>query len=126
LLDLTDESDGSAYGVGNADVITRRLFDKIIMDNTYPNGITNRDVKPMMIPPVMPSDEYAIKFAVATMQTPVPTGELRVVWLKNTLCMDSFYISARLAEDATGLKGITVDEAPYRFTFGNDGTLKKP
>ncbi len=47
VLDLTEESDGSAYGVGNADVISKRLFSKIIMDNTYPNGITNRDGKPM-------------------------------------------------------------------------------
>ena len=122
VLDLTEESEGSAYGVGNADVITQRLFSKIIMENTYPNGITNRDGKPMMIPPVMPNDKLAIKYALGTL----PGGrneEPRVVWLHNTLCMEEFYISENLVESIVDKDKVIVEGEPCELEFTSDGGL---
>ena len=124
VLDLTEESDGSAYGVGNADVITNRLFSKIIMDNTYPNGLTNRDGKPMMIPPVMPNDKTALLFALGTLTGDSLEQEPRVVWLHNTLCMDSFYISESLLSQANEVEAMSIEERPYRICFDMDGNVE--
>lgn len=117
VLDLTAASEGSAYGVGNADVITRRLFDKIIMENTYPNGITNRDGKPMMIPPVMPDDGTAVRFALGTLSGEAAERKPRVVWLQNTLCMEEFYISESLCQEAARAEGIVDMEGPCKAVF---------
>lgn len=124
VLDLTEASDGSAYGVGNADVITKRFFEKFIMDNTYPNGITNRDVKPMMLPPVMPSDRDAVRFALATLMNDGGAGGVRIVWLHNTLQMEEFYVSEALAREAACIAGIDIDwNEPFEMKFGRDGEI---
>ena len=127
VLDLTDASDGSAYGVGNADVITRRLFSKIILENTYPNGITNRDVKPMMIPPVMETERDALLFAIATIQTERRIDDLRIVWLHNTLCMEEFYVSEALANQREMLGRVTIErDHPFTIQFDDEGRLMHP
>ena len=117
-LDLTKESDGSAYGVGNADVITQRLFDKIIFENTYPNGVTNHDIKPMMIPPVMPDERYAVLFALTTLAA--PGGDYRIAWLQDTLSLDEFYVSEALALNEKGDFEIDISKK-YQINFGADG-----
>lgn len=52
--------------MGNADVTTRRLFDKIDMEQTYPNSLTSRDINGFRIPIVMENDNLAIRFALHT------------------------------------------------------------
>lgn len=123
VLDLTKESDGSAYGVGNADVITKRLFEKIIAENTYPNGITNRDGKPMMIPPVMPNDKTAIKFALGTLTGEMLEEKPKTVWIHNTLQMEQFYISESLLEAAMKNMQIMVDPKPCKVVFDKEGNV---
>ncbi len=122
VRDLTRESDGSAYGVGNADIITRRLFDKIIFDNTYPNGITNHDLKPMMIPAVMPSDLNAIRMALCALSIS-SYAEPRMVWIHNTLCLQEMLCSEPLLEDARAV-GAQIDDAPVALAFDEDGNLQ--
>lgn len=123
VLDLTQESDGSAYGVGNADVITRRLFEKIIMENTYPNGITNRDGKPMMIPPVMPDDKTAIRFALGMLTGEALQEKTKIVWIHNTLQMEEFYISGSLLGAAMENTQLTVDPEPFQVVFDKEGNV---
>jgi len=123
VLDLTEASDGSAYGVGNADVITQRLYSKIIMDNTYPNGITNRDGKPMMIPPVMPDDRTALLFALGTLSGKTLDQPPRVVWLHNTLCLKEFYISESLLAQAKNVERILDIDGPYKIVFKENGSV---
>lgn len=123
VLDLTEASEGSAYGVGNADVITRCLFSKIIMENTYPNGITNRDGKPMMIPPVMPDDRTAVCFALGTLTGKAAEGQPRIVWLKNTLCLEEFYISESLYGEAARSESIAEINGPFEAVFESEGKV---
>ena len=123
VLDLTEESDGSAYGVGNADVISKRLFSKIIMDNTYPNGITNRDGKPMMIPPVMPDDKNTLLYAFGTLQGQAAERPPKAVWLHNTLCLEEFYISEALLEQAKQNTKLKICSGPLRVRFDGQGSV---
>ena len=64
VLDITDNSHGNACGMGLADVTTRRLFNKINFDFTYPNIITSTAVRSGRIPLIMESDRLAIQCAV--------------------------------------------------------------
>ena len=96
VLDLTDKSHNNGSGIGNADVTTRRFYDKFNMDVTYPNCITSHDMNGMKIPAVMPNDRLAIKMALNTcIQNDSPLGD-RMVWMKNTLHLDKFYVTKAL------------------------------
>ena len=61
LLDLTEQSHGNAIGVGQADIITKRYFDKIDFHATYTNGVTTTFLDKIKIPYVAPSDKAAVQ-----------------------------------------------------------------
>lgn len=64
VLDLTDETHGNAQGVGLADVTTRRLFEKMKLEMTYPTGVTNTFLHLMKIPMIMDNDREALQLAL--------------------------------------------------------------
>lgn len=108
VFDITEKSHHNGAGIGLADVTTRRAFEKIDFEATYPNGITACDVSGMKIPPVMPNDRLALKHAIHLVTcTDNPDG-IRMVWIKNTCSMDCFYISESLMEEAKSIQGIQI------------------
>ena len=125
IFDLADESNGSAYGMGNADIITERLFSKIIFENTYPNGITNRDIMAIMMPPVMPSDQDAVKFAILSAVSADPAIGLRIVWLHNTLQLDAFYITEALLPLVNENTDMKVECGSFSIQFDEDGNVRE-
>lgn len=116
VLDLTEKSHHNGAGVGLADVTTKRFFEKIRFDMTYPNGITACDVSGMKIPPVMPNDKLAVKHAIH-IATEADQNKVKLVWIKNTCSMDCFYISEALMREAETVPGIRVLEAPHEMQF---------
>jgi hypothetical protein len=60
VLDLTDETHGAAFGIGDADTTTRRLFDKIDFETTYPNCLVTCTPRLVKIPMVLPNQKQAI------------------------------------------------------------------
>ena len=60
ILDLTDETHGNAQGIGLAEVTTRRLFNKMKLEMTYPTGVTNTFLHLMKIPMIMDNDREAM------------------------------------------------------------------
>ncbi|MDW7674485.1 MAG: lactate racemase domain-containing protein, partial [Bacillota bacterium] len=63
-LDLTEESHGNALGVGMADVVSKKLTDKIDIQKTYTNVITSGFLTRGAIPITMPTDREAIEVAL--------------------------------------------------------------
>ena len=59
VLRLTQRSHGNANGVGLADAITKRFYDSIQAEQTYPNAITSAETMAVKIPAVMNSDELS-------------------------------------------------------------------
>ncbi|MDO4323455.1 MAG: lactate racemase domain-containing protein [Lachnospiraceae bacterium] len=100
VLDITDASEGNGTGIGNADVISKRAYDKFRMDMTYPNCITSRDAKSTKIPVTMPCDKLAFQYALQICYGIDREKGARIVWLKNTLRLDTFYISTALLDEA--------------------------
>ncbi len=64
VTDLTEASHGNAIGMGLADVITRRLFDKIDYEATKANIVTSSFLDRGKIPIVGDTDEDALKIAL--------------------------------------------------------------
>lgn len=122
VLDLTERSHGNATGIGLADFTTKRFFDKISFDNTYPNCITNTLVGPVKIPAVMMNDQVAIKAAIKTCNFIDKTNP-RIIRIKNTLKISEIYISEALMDEAMKEETIGILDEPKNLIFNKFGNL---
>lgn len=118
VLDLTDETHGAAVGMGNADFITRRLFDKIDFDNTYPNLLTAGFPEPGKIPMIMDSQKLAIQAAIKTAALQDMT-KARIVRIPDTLHLGEIEISESLLDEAKATEGIHIIGEPSDMSFTN-------
>lgn len=66
MRDLTPETHGAAAGMGQADFITRRLYEQIDYGKIYVNSLTSTLLQNSFTPLIMPNDEAAIKAAIKT------------------------------------------------------------
>lgn len=123
VLDITKASEGNGTGIGNADVISKRAYDKFRMDMTYPNCITSRDSKSTKIPVTMPCDKLAFQYALQICYGIDRQKGPRIVWLKNTLRLDIFYISVALVEEVKKNKDIEILSEPRDILFDRDGNV---
>ena len=64
FLDLSAASHGNALGVGLANVITKRFFDKIDTEKMYPNCLTSTVLTSARIPCVVANDREAIQMCI--------------------------------------------------------------
>lgn len=123
VLDLTEESHHNGNGIGNADVTTKRFFDKFDMATTYANSITCMDAPGVKMPAVMPNDRLAMKFALNLAYKADPATGPKVVWLHNTLCMHSYWISEGLISLANEVDNMEIMTEPREVQFDADGNV---
>ena len=98
LLDLTPETGGNALGVGSADLITKKVHDKIDLKSTYTNTATATFLERAKIPMVMDTEKDALDLAVKTIWN-LPGTIPRIVIIRNTLKLDELYVSEPVWED---------------------------
>ena len=98
VTDLTDASHGNAIGVGLADVITRRLYDKIDRADTYRNVITSSFLDRAKIPIVADTDREAFEIALRSCGH-VPDGQARIIRILDTLHLEELYVSQAIADE---------------------------
>ncbi|MCI8862623.1 MAG: DUF2088 domain-containing protein [Lachnospiraceae bacterium] len=123
VLDITDASEGNGTGIGNADVISGRAFDKFRMDMVYPNCITSRDSRSTKLPVTMPCDKLALQFALQICYGIDDSRGPRIVWIKNTLCLDTFYISEALVEEARMNPDLEIAGELQEINFDHAGNV---
>jgi hypothetical protein len=90
--DLTEGSEGNAVGVGIADIITRRLLDKIDMDALNVNTITGACPEMGKIPLTAKNDYEAIEIAIKCVGL-IPREKLKIMRIKNTSLLSEVEIS---------------------------------
>ena len=124
VLRLTEATGGNATGMGNADIVTRRLVDGADFESTYANAITSTSLRAAAIPLVTPSDEAAVRCLVKTCCAgPRP---IRLAYIKDTLSLNTFWASPALAEELAALPDCRVDPEPRAFRFDAEGSLADP
>ena len=92
VTDLTEESHGNATGVGLADVITQKLYDKIDFKVTYKNISTSRFLERGKIPFVAKNEIEALQLALRNCGNMLPEKE-RIIRIKDTLSINELYVS---------------------------------
>lgn len=113
-LSLTEASHGNAEGVGLADVITRRLMDRIDVQITYVNCITSGFLRGGMIPITCESDQEAIETALNGFSAEL----VRVARIKNTGDLHELDVSEPLIEEARDNSRVMElgEQGPLRFS----------
>lgn len=122
VLDLTDETHGNACGIGLADCTTRRLFNRMDLEQTYPNAITNTVVGEMKIPMIMENDKMAIQVALKSCNE-INQALPRIIRIHTTLEMEQIEISEGLLEEAKKCPNIEIIGEAKPFPFNEKGDL---
>lgn len=120
VLDICDESHGAATGIGNADAITRRAFEKFDFDVTYANGFTSNDPESIRIPAVLPSERAALQFALGTLMG-LRQGDPRIVWIRDTNSLNTLWVSEPLLEEARAHPQLTALGPALQLPFDPQG-----
>lgn len=123
VLSLTEKSHGNANGVGTADFTTRRLFERMRFDQTYPNALTSTVVGPVKVPMVLDTDKLAIQAAIKTLNSVAEHGPT-IVRIKNTLSLEEIMISENLIPMVQGRKDIKILTEPFDLRFDDKGTIE--
>jgi len=107
IRDLSDASNGSAYGMGLADITTRRVFQKIDWKATYENVFASGFFERGKLPVVADTDDQALEWALRACEAIKPE-EVRIVRIKNTLRLDSLLVSEAVRKEIAGRETIDV------------------
>lgn len=95
VRDLTDETDGNAVGIGMADVVLRRVVDRMDAVSTYMNCITAKTPEGARIALTVDTDRAAIDAALACcLKVDVPTA--RMARIRDTKHLGWFYATEAL------------------------------
>ena len=122
VLDLTSESHGNASGVGLADLIPERLRSKIDWDATYTNCLTAGNFAAAKQPVALPTDREVI----ATGLMGRDSADARVVWIRNTLELDTLWLSPALLEEAEKRPNLSRIGPAQDLRFDSEGALLAP
>ncbi|HEY5586800.1 MAG TPA: DUF362 domain-containing protein [Ruminiclostridium sp.] len=122
VTDLTEASHGNALGMGLADFITKRLYDKINFKATYENVLTSTFLERGKMPIVADTDKRAVEYALRTCG-PIILESSRVIRIKNTLHLGEIYVSQCVYEEIKDLDYIEVI-GEFEEMFNEQGQLK--
>ncbi len=123
VLDLTGPTQGNANGIGLADICSKRAYQKINFEKTYPNSLTTGVVYSTKIPMVMNNDRQAIQAAIKTCFDS-DKNMIRLVRIKNSLHLEKIQISEALLPEARKNPMIKVlNDQSRPLSFDEEGNL---
>ncbi|ATW23481.1 lactate racemase domain-containing protein [Candidatus Formimonas warabiya] len=121
-LDLTDASHGNALGMGLADIVPRRLANKINFNATYANVVSAGVLDRGKLPVVLESDKDAIEVALKSIER-LDYQKARIVIIRSTLELGNLIVSEEIYRDITNLSDVCLSENRFDLAFDADGNL---
>lgn len=122
VLDMTKETRGNCNGLGMADLATKRLIDKIDVDETFPNVVTSTVLVTPKIPLFTHNDRACVQAGVWTCNG-ADQSNPRIVRIKDTLCLSEMLISTALLGEAEAHPQVDVLGPPEDWGFDAKGNL---
>jgi hypothetical protein len=107
MRDLTPETHGNAAGMGLADIITRRAYDKIDFQATYANVLTTGFLERAKVPVIAETDREAVELACRAAGAG-SEETVRLVRIRNTLHLDELLVSAAVLNEIRDRAGVTL------------------
>lgn len=119
VADLTEASHGNALGMGLAEFITKKLYNKIDFKVTYENVITSTFLDRGKMPIVADTEKQALLYALRTCG-PIEIENAKIMRIKNTLRLDEFYVSKAVLDEIKDKPNISVLSEPVEI-FDKNG-----
>lgn len=94
-LDLSEQSQGNAQGIGLADFTTEKLISKIDRKATYMNAITSTFLRRVMFPMFYATEEEALEAAFTSLGPDMDLDNMTYIQIPNTLHLDQLFVSER-------------------------------
>ncbi len=116
VLDISEESHGNYLGLGNADMTSLRVFNKIRTNGCYANMLTSTVLKVGKIPMILEDDELALRAAVKLM-TEGDRENPRMVYIKNTLSLENILVSEGQLDEVRTHSDMEILEEPRPLKF---------
>ncbi|MCQ2561162.1 MAG: DUF362 domain-containing protein [Clostridia bacterium] len=123
ILDLTEETHGNAHGIGLADVTTRRLYNKMKLEMTYPTAVTNTFLHLMKIPMIMDNDREALQLALCCIPEAEDPKNPKMIRILDTMHIAEIEISEAMLPLAKANPNIEILSEPYELEFDEEGNL---
>ncbi len=124
VLDLTPATHGNATGIGLADFMTRRLYEKIDLPLTTLNIFTSGGLLRGRLPLVYEDDEQVIDMALRHVfrSHPEDREQARIVRIGSTLDLETVQVSASVLRDVQNAPGL-LEAGDLRIPEWYDGVL---
>jgi hypothetical protein len=124
VSDLTELTHGNATGLGPADVITRRLYEKINHTATTINYVVGAQLEIAKTPLIMENDRDALTVCMMTVGL-TPYAEQKIMRVKNTLYLDEVDISQAYASELASRTDLEIIKPARLLRLEGDGYFSK-
>lgn len=124
VMDVSDESDGNAVGMGLVDFVPERFMRRVDRDVTTLNALTACAPMGAKTPVVLADDREAILAGIRT--APLRPEGPRVVYVRDTLELEHVLVSEACRPLLEGREGIDVVSGPSPLRFDDAGRLLSP
>lgn len=122
VLDLSEASHGNATGIGYADLIPEQLRRKVDWQATYMNCLTAGNYAGAKQPVTLPSDQAVFETGLAMLDPET----VRVVLIRNTLDLETFWVSPTLLPEVEAHPMLQIVGAAESVHFDAAGNLVRP
>jgi len=100
VTDLTKESHGNAVGMGFADIITKKLFEKIDLRAVFENVSTATFLERGKIPLVADTSRQACETALRSLGLgKIDYKKIRIIYILDTLHLSEIYVSSAIFKE---------------------------
>jgi len=125
VRDLTDDTKGSAIGIGFADFTTTRLVNKMDRLKTYVNCLTAVSPEKGAIPMYFDTDREALEACFNTIGD-IPIEQVRMVHIKNTIALENISVSSAFESEIKQKSDLKILGKWNRVALNKDGNLVSP
>ena len=125
VRNLTEASEGSAVGIGQADFTVQRLVDKIDFKATAVNCLTSCCPEAGKVPLTYDNDYEAVAAALVTIR-PYELDDVRIVHIKNTLELMNLRVSKGCLNELRTNSNVDISEDETELSFDDSGNLISP
>ena len=122
---LTEATHGNAVGIGNADLMPRRLLDEIDLNSTYMNVFTAKSLRGGKIP-LLTENELQAMQVLLNFRQDADVDSIRLAWIRNTSALDELWASRALLEEVRAHPRLEVLSEPVPIGYDADFNLVPP
>jgi hypothetical protein len=124
VLDVSDESEGNAVGMGLVDFVPERFAERVDRHVTALNALTSCAPSAAKMPVVLPDDRETIRTALRT--SPLRADGPRVVYVRDTLELEHVLVSEACRPLVEGRESMEIVSDPEPLRFDDGGRLQSP